>query len=110
MTLRSLIYSEEIMAQCELEEHEVVEHQTVDADYESDIKLPNEGIKAALSLGTLATELEELLFHMPGMLNEGDESPRVLGQMRTTLEERLALTIKDKEFADTEKLQKELRA
>ncbi|GJT43032.1 retrovirus-related pol polyprotein from transposon TNT 1-94 [Tanacetum coccineum] len=103
-------YKEEIMAQCALEELEVVEHQTVDADYESEIKLPNEWIKAALSLETLATELEELLFHMPGMLNEGDESPRVLGQMRTTLEERLALTIRDKEFADTEKLQKELRA
>ncbi|GKA92052.1 hypothetical protein Tco_0813977, partial [Tanacetum coccineum] len=58
----------------------------------------------------LASELEELLSHMLGMLNEGDESLGVLDQMRTALEERLALAIIDKEFADTEKLQKELRA
>ncbi|GJT39815.1 hypothetical protein Tco_0939680, partial [Tanacetum coccineum] len=58
----------------------------------------------------LASELEELVSRMSGMLNEGDESLGVLDQMRTALEERLALAIIDKEFADTEKLQKEICA
>ncbi|GKE92964.1 hypothetical protein Tco_1574059 [Tanacetum coccineum] len=56
----------------------------------------------------LASELKELLFRMSGMLKKGDESLGVLNQMRTALEERLALAIIDKEFADTEKLQKEV--
>ncbi|GJU37172.1 hypothetical protein Tco_1185526, partial [Tanacetum coccineum] len=54
----------------------------------------------------LASELKELLFRISGMRNEGDKS---LG-MHTALEGRLASAIRDKEFADTEKLQKELCA
>ncbi|PWA91702.1 stress response protein NST1 [Artemisia annua] len=58
----------------------------------------------------LASELKELLFRMSGMLNKGGESLGVLDQMRIALEERLTSAIIDKEFADTEKLQKELCA